>query len=174
MLGEYWKEIGLKLNIKAVDRDLFHEHLRDSVAIDVHITKYGMMDGAFIERPTMFIPVEYSATDVWAPLWAKWRLNEYAGEENQDYEIPPQEVTDLIDTWEKLKIEVDPQEQSRLADVILKSQSENLWTLGITTGGVKPVIASNRLGNFITDGTYTYDFLQYAQYVNADTWFLKK
>jgi peptide/nickel transport system substrate-binding protein len=173
LLGEYWKEVGLKLNIKAVDRDLFHEHLRDNVAIDVHLTKYGMMDGAFIERPNMFLPVGYNDTDVWAPLWAKWRLNKYANEDNQDYEKPPRKILDLIETWEELKIEVDPQEQMRLADILLKSQAENLWTLGITTGGVKPVIASNRLGNFIPDGTYTYDFLQYAQYINADTWYLK-
>lgn len=174
LLGEYWKQVGVKLTIKAVDRDLFYEHLRDNVAIDVHMTKYGMMDGAFIERPDMFLPVGYRDTDVWAPLWAKWRFNEYANEDNQDFEKPPAEIIDLIETWEMLKIEVDANEQLRLADILLKSQSENLWTLGITSGGVKPVIASNRLGNFITDGTYTYDFLQYAQYINADTWFLKK
>jgi peptide/nickel transport system substrate-binding protein len=173
LLGEYWKAIGIELNIKLIDRDLFHLHMENNEGLDVHITKYGMMDGAFIERPDMFLPVEVGGTDTWATLWARWRVNEYEGGSHEVYEKPPEEVIMLIKTWEKLKYEVDVNEQKRLADILLKSQAENLWTLGITTGGVKPVVVSNNLGNVLEKGTYTYDFLQYAQYSNADTWFFR-
>lgn len=174
LLGEYWKEIGVELNIKAVDRELFHMHMAENTGIDVHITKYGMLDGAFISRPDMFLPVEASGTDVWAPLWARWRINEYADGTFEEYEKPPQEIIDLIEVWEELKYEVDESQIRRLADILLDSQAENLWTIGITTGGVKPVVVSNDLGNVLEDGTYTYDFLQYAQYSNADTWFFRE
>ena len=173
LLAEYWKAVGIDMDIKLIDRELFHLHMEQNEGLDVHITKYGMMDGAFIARPDMFLPVEVGGTDTWATLWARWRENTYEGQNHEVFEKPPDDVIELIDTWEKLKYEVDEDEVRRLADILLKSQAENLWTLGITTGGVKPIVASNRLGNVLQNGTYTYDFLQYAQYANADTWFIR-
>ena len=173
LLAEYWRAIGIDMDIKLIDRELFHLHMAQNEGLDVHITKYGMMDGAFIARPDMFLPVEVGGTDTWATLWARWRENTYEGQNHEVFEKPPDDVIELIDTWEQLKYEVDEDEVKRLADILLKSQAENLWTLGITTGGVKPVVASNRLGNVLQKGTYTYDFLQYAQYANADTWFIR-
>ncbi|MBT3272885.1 MAG: ABC transporter substrate-binding protein [Spirochaetales bacterium] len=174
LLAEYWKAVGIDMDIKLIDRTLFHLHMENNEGLDVHITKYGMMDGAFIERPDMFLPVEDGGTDTWATLWARWRQNTYEGASHEVYEKPPEEVIRIIDAWEELKYEVDEAKVKQLADTILKSQSDNLWTLGITTGGVKPVIASNRLRNVLEKGTYTYDFLQYAQYSNADTWFISE
>ena len=173
LLAEYWRAIGIDMDIKLIDRELFHLHMAQNEGLDVHITKYGMMDGAFIARPDMFLPVEVGGTDTWATLWARWRENTYEGQNHEVFEQPPDDVIELIDTWEQLKYEVDEDEVRRLADILLKSQADNLWTLGITTGGVKPIIASNRLGNVLQKGTYTYDFLQYAQYANADTWFIR-
>ncbi|MDE0205156.1 MAG: ABC transporter substrate-binding protein [Candidatus Tectomicrobia bacterium] len=173
LLAEYWKAIGIDMDIKLIDRELFHLHMAQNEGLDVHITKYGMMDGAFIARPDMFLPVEVGGTDTWATLWARWRENTYEQANHEEYEKPPAEVIELIDVWEQLKYEVDENEVKRLADILLKSQAENLWTLGITTGGVKPIVVSNRLGNVLEQGTYTYDFLQYAQYSNADTWFIR-
>ena len=173
LLAEYWKAVGIDMDIKLIDRELFHLHMEQNEGLDVHITKYGMMDGAFIARPDMFLPVEVGGTDVWATLWARWRENTYEQQDHEVFEKPPAEVIEIIDVWEQIKYEVDEDEVKRLADIILRSQSENLWTLGITTGGVKPIIASNRLGNVVQNGTYTYDFLQYAQYANADTWFIR-
>ena len=173
LLAEYWKAVGIDMDIKLIDRELFHLHMAQNEGLDVHITKYGMMDGAFIARPDMFLPVEVGGTDTWATLWARWRENTYEQANHEVVEKPPAEVIELIEVWEQLKYEVDESEVRRLADILLKSQAENLWTLGITTGGVKPIVVSNRLGNVLQQGTYTYDFLQYAQYANADTWFIR-
>jgi len=176
LLAQYWQEVGIDMDIRGVDRDLFHDHMANN-QLDVHITKFGRMDGAFITKPTHFLPVEPRGTDAWAPSWGRWRVNEYeGGTYEEDVERPPEEIISLIETWEELKFETDEQEQKRLADRILSSQAENLWTIGVTVGGAKPVIVSNDLGNVLgeDEGTYTYDFLQYAQYANADTWFLRE
>ena len=58
LLAEYWKAVGIDMDIKLIDRELFHLHMEQNEGLDVHITKYGMMDGAFIARPDMFLPAQ--------------------------------------------------------------------------------------------------------------------
>ena len=63
---------------------------------------------------------------MWATLWARWRENTYEKQDHEVFEKPPAEVIEIIDVWEHIKYEVDEDEVKRLADIILRSQSENL------------------------------------------------
>ncbi|MCY4481518.1 MAG: ABC transporter substrate-binding protein [Spirochaetaceae bacterium] len=108
LLAEYWRAIGIDMDIKLIDRELFHLHMAQNEGLDVHITKYGMMDGAFIARPDMFLPVEVGGTDTWATLWARWRENTYEGQNHEVFEKPPDDVIELID---EERHEADQQQQ---------------------------------------------------------------
>ncbi|MCP4395754.1 MAG: ABC transporter substrate-binding protein, partial [bacterium] len=168
LVTEYFREIGIDLQMKAVERDLKAAHFKTN-EFDAHMRLYGMLDRAFIIRPNMFLPVEDGGTDTWAVLWSRWwRTKGEKGEE------PPEEVKKNIERWQKMLVTADEDELVRLAKEILRSQAENLWTIGITTWGPQPVIVRNTLGNVLEEGVYTYDILKYAQYASPDQWYFKE
>lgn len=169
LVAEYFRDIGVALQIIQIDEDTQKSHFRAN-EFDAHIRLYGMLDRAFISRPTMFLPVEEgSGSDVWAPLWAAWwKTKGSQGEE------PPQEVKLNIERWQNMLTTAKEDEITGFAKAILRSQAENLWTIGITTWGPQPVIVRNTLGNVLEEGIYTYDILKYAQYAAPDQWYFKQ
>lgn len=168
LLSEYFREIGVDLQIKSVDRALKRTHFRNN-EFDSHMRLYGMLDPSFVSRPTMFIPVGFpGGSDTWAVLWQEWyRSNGESGEE------PPAEIAASIEKWERMKITADEDERTAIGRELTRSQAENLWTIGITTWGPQPVIVSNNLGNVLEEGTYVFDFLLYGQYAFPDQYYLK-
>ncbi len=168
LVTEYFREIGVDLQMKAVARELKESHFKTN-EFDAHMRLYGMLDRSFIIRPNMFLPVEDVGTDTWAPLWSQWwRTKGEKGEE------PPEDVKKNIETWQHMLVTADEEEITRLAKDILRSQAENIWTIGITTWGPQPVVVRNTLGNVLEEGIYTYDILKYAQYASPDQWYFKE
>ena len=166
LLTQYFQAIGVDLQITTVEREIKENHLTAN-AFDCHLSMYGMLDRTFIDRPTIFIPTEASGSNVWAPLWTQW----YASN-GQQGEEPPAEVKRNFEQWRIMRSSVDETVITQAAKAILRSQAENLWSIGITTWGPLPVIARNTLENVMEEGIYTYDLLMYAQYANPDQWYL--
>lgn len=165
LLQQYFQAIGVDFQITSVDRETKENHFAEN-AFDCHLALYGMLDRTFIDRPTIFIPTEVVGPNVWAPLWTQWQ--ETSGQQGIE---PPEEVKRNFERWRVMQTSVDEAEVTQAAQAILRSQAENLWSIGITTWGPWPVIVRNTLGNVLEEGIYTYDLLMYAQYANPDQWY---
>jgi peptide/nickel transport system substrate-binding protein len=102
------------------------------------------------------------------PEWARW----YRSDGARGMEPPP-EVKQLIAWWEVLRRTADVEERIRMGKNILRSQSENLWVLGVIGQGPHPVIVSDRLRNVPTDGYWGWDSRWSWPYY-PETWYLQQ
>ncbi len=175
LLAAQLRKVGIEVKPQLLARELYESRL-GAGNFDFHMRKYGMLDNVFMIWPDMALPIKPTGVDVWAPAWANWRVMQVTDVKPSNYlEEPPALVKKLIARWEESKsLSPSSPEYVAIGKELLKAQSENLWTIGILTGGPQPVIVSNRMGNVLEKGIYTYDYLIYAQYSRADSWFIKK
>jgi peptide/nickel transport system substrate-binding protein len=113
----------------------------------------------FPQRPEWFVPYTIGWEKPWGVEWARWY--ETDGEEGEE---PPEEIMHLFETWEAMQEAVDEDEQIRLGKEILKSQAENLWTIGTVGHLLEPVIVGDNMRNFPKEGYTGYDFLNTYPY----------
>jgi len=168
MVASYWKKIGIDMPIKMVDRSLHELHMRTN---NFHIQPEigASMDPGFLDDPKFCVPTQYGGCQTWAPLWAQWWMTN--GEKGEE---PPEEVRKNIERWQKIQVTMDEKERIRLAKEILRSQAENLWTIGVTGCGPWVVIVRKNLKNVLKEGIWSYEFLDYGNYANPEQWFFLK
>lgn len=167
MLVKYWDNIGVKVAVKEISREL-----QDSRAKG-NLIQMGFWSGdrcafLFLLEPYWWVPMNYGWENVWCPLWAQW----YASK-GKSGEEPPKEVKRLITLWEKMQTTLSNKERIRLGKEILKSNAENLWTIGIVGLAPQPIIAKNFLRNIPEKGLWGYDNLRTYPYFPAQI-FIKK
>jgi peptide/nickel transport system substrate-binding protein len=175
LLAAQLKKIGIEVVPQLLARDLHNSRLTVG-DFDFHMRKYGMLDVAFAAQPDMAIPISMGM-DIWAPAWSNWYIGQVTGTKPSTtlYEEPPALVKSLIQKWNRMRtLPSDSAEYVTIGKELLKAQADNLWVVGILTGGPQPVIVSNRMGNVLENGIYTYQTLIYAQYSRADSWYIKQ
>jgi peptide/nickel transport system substrate-binding protein len=100
----------------------------------------------------------------WCPLWAQWY--ETGGAEGEE---PPDDIKQLFEWWEKWQETLDVEWGKN----ILRSQAENLWTIGVVGMAPQPIIAKNNLRNIPEKGAWVWDELWFYPY-HPEQFFLKQ
>jgi len=163
LVREYWKKIGIQVNMKETTRTLCGTQYRANespMALwhgDCCIDCYGPTDRRW------FVPGWGDDSD-WCPLWAQWY--ETGGKEGEE---PPEEIKKLFYWWEKWQATLDVEWGKK----ILRSQAENLWTIGTVGMAPQPIIAKNNLRNIPEKGVWVWDDLWFYPY-NPEQFFLKQ
>ncbi|MDE0963180.1 MAG: ABC transporter substrate-binding protein [Candidatus Latescibacteria bacterium] len=168
LVTAHWREVGLHINLKQI-----------SGALQGIRTKGGHMnmsiwhadrntDILFPIEPFWYVPMHTGQEVTQWPEWARW----YRSDGARGMEPPP-EVKQLIAWWEVLRRTADVEERIRMGKNILRSQSENLWVLGVIGQGPHPVIVSDRLRNVPTDGYWGWDSRWSWPYY-PETWYLQQ
>ncbi|NMB45715.1 MAG: ABC transporter substrate-binding protein [Firmicutes bacterium] len=142
MIKMYWEAVGVKTAINTIERGLFfaRAHAGD------HEMNAWNMDRASQPwyYPCWWVP---ATGDSWfAPLTTTWYLTDGKGGEAP----PTEELQQLIDLYEQLKMTVDPDEKLRVGQEILQLHAENVWSIG--TVGLVPSamcigVVKNYFGN---------------------------
>ncbi|MFW6269501.1 MAG: hypothetical protein ACOC4G_05410, partial [Bacillota bacterium] len=88
---------------------------------------------------------------IW-PEWGRWFQTD--GEEGEE---PPAQIKELRDWYDEILQEPDPDKRLELGKKILKSQSENLWSIGTVGKSPFPFILNKDLKNFPEDGYACWD-----------------
>jgi peptide/nickel transport system substrate-binding protein len=130
LVRQDWNALGLKVEIKTMDRALFWERATGNL---VQIAIWGMDRGLepFVD-PIYQIPFDNRTW--WGPDWGVWyHENGAKGEE------PDGEVRQAQQLYDEYKSTVDPDKQIELGKQIVKLHGENLWQIG--TVGMVPSIA---------------------------------
>ncbi|GAI32405.1 unnamed protein product, partial [marine sediment metagenome] len=86
---------------------------------------------------------------------------------------PPQEIKNLYKWWEEMKVTMDEKERIRLGKKILRSQAENLWTIGTVGNQPHVVLVKNRLRNVPPTGLFAYDYF-FETINHPEQFFLKR
>lgn len=159
LLREFWGDIGIELDVRAVARDQIRS-LIDNNDIEVGIwIADKCSDAMFPHTPVWHVPHLPTDWNQWGPQWAVWyATNGTEGEE------PPAEVKAVQDLFDEMKVTVDEDERIRIGKEILRLNAENLWNIGDVGEVPIPVILGSNFRNYPEVGFTSFDWLGNHQY----------
>jgi peptide/nickel transport system substrate-binding protein len=166
LVKEMWEDVGIQVNLQSVSGDLIGER------VAANEVQFGLWhadkctDVLYPQRPEWFVPYSVGWEKPWGVEWARWYSS--GGEEGEE---PPSKVMDLFTTWETMQETMDEYEQVSLGRQILKSQADNLWTIGTVGRLPEPVIVGDNMVNFPETGYTGYDFLNTYPYHSEQYFF---
>ena len=168
LVTEYWREVGIGLHLKQVDSGLQSSRARANLMQMTLWHADRTSDILFPSEPFWFVPMHIGWEEChWTP-WSNWYLTH--GEKGEE---PPPEIKQLIAWWVEMGVTLDVERRVELGKKILRSQAENLWTIGTLGLAPQPVVVSNTLHNVPRRGYWGWDNRWTLPY-HPETWFLEK
>jgi len=149
LVTEYWSAVGVKINYKAVTRNLLTQKIG---ANEEPVSLWHgdeTADTLFLRRPKYFTPLDGDES-TWGVLWGRWY--ETQGEGGVE---PPDYIKDLYNWMD----EYNMTDENEPAAKVLASQAEHVWTIGTVGNAPHPLIINNALHNTTDDGYWTWDSL---------------
>jgi len=151
----YWKDIGVDVGMRIRAASLLVERAKAN-KVDMRVLAVVgsdfNMEPTFSQRPSFFVPVVWEQRAIWCTRWAQWYVTE--GEKG---EKPPEQMMNLIDWYENLKLATTEEERIKWAQKLLKSQADNLWLINIVNMYPAPIIVKENLRNIPAKGLWTWD-----------------
>jgi peptide/nickel transport system substrate-binding protein len=134
----YWREVGVEMKLKNVDRSLFAQRTE----ANEHDVTVWHGDGGLdvILQPKYYFP--YDTQSHYGNVWAIWYSSR--GAEGQE---PPEAPKRQMELFDQIRTEPDPEEQTRLMKEILDIAREQFYSIGVVRETAKYFIASNEFGN---------------------------
>lgn len=168
LVTSYWRDVGIQLNLKQVDNSLQSSRATANLMEMTLWHADRTSDILFPSQPFWFVPMHRGWEEChWTP-WSDW----YRTSGSQG-EPPPPEVQRLVDWWVEMTTSADPDRRVELGKNILRSQAENLWTIGTLGLAPQPVVVSNDLHNVPERGWFGWDNRMTLPY-HPYTWFLEE
>ncbi|HEU5329883.1 MAG TPA: ABC transporter substrate-binding protein [Thermomicrobiales bacterium] len=162
----YWEAIGVKTNMKYVERSLYEEHVHNA---EVQLGYWGFDRCSVVKAdPGRFLGTIDDGP--WAPAFGHW----YAQSPYKKTE-PPQDhpIRDIWKNWEATAAE--PDEAKRKADFqkILDIWKQHPYAVGVVGEMVVPMVVRNNFRN-ILDGYIDDDTLRDSGLLNPQQFYLKQ
>ena len=133
LVEEYWDALGIDVTMKTISPQLiFERYPSNEVQIggwaSDSCTEYG-----FVKNPNWWVPAGWPPyNNIW-PLWLQWAQS--GGEKGEE---PIAEVQANMDAMLRMQTAVTDEGRISAAQEILRSQAENLWSIG--TVGFPPEV----------------------------------
>lgn len=167
LVTTYWRRVGVDLHLKLVESGLQNRRARGNLMQMTLWHADRTTDILFPTQPFWFVPMHRGWEEChWTP-WATWYLS--SGEQG---ETPPAEIRQLIDWWVEMTTSTDEVRRVELGKAILRSQADNVWTIGTLGLAPQPVVVSDALHNVPTRGYWGWDNRMTLPY-HPETWFLQ-
>jgi peptide/nickel transport system substrate-binding protein len=166
LLTEYWRGVGLDIRTKQVDSSLQWSRTDNNLMQMTIWHGDRCSDILFPAEPYWFVPMHTSWEECLWALWVQW-----CGSHGKRGEEPPPAVRQLWDWWTEMQETTDAQRQIELGKNILRSQAENLWTIGTVGLAPQPLVISAKLKNVPARGYWGWDSRFLLPY-HLETWFL--
>lgn len=168
LVVDQWRKVGINIALKQLSGTFLLERVNASLPQMGLWHADRCTDILFPVEPYWFAPIHiYWEKCMWNE-WTRWLLTEGTrGEE------PPQIAKDLFNWWEEMNTTFDDEKRLELGKKILRSQAENVWTIGTVGIAPHPIIVSNKLHNVPKNGYWGWDGRWSAPYY-PETWYLKE
>jgi len=167
LVREYWQDVGVKVNIKPVERSYWFTRLS---ANEYNVAIWHFDDVAehmAYALPRKFCPLWWSPLN-WAPEWGKWYIHH--GEQGEE---PPQVVKRLFNLVTKWQSCATDEEYTLLAKKIWDLEAENTWVVGTVGLARLPVVAKNNLRN-LPEEAWFGDSNTFWKSMSPEQWFFRK
>ena len=162
LIKRYWADVGIDLQINAMDSALYKERQLSNL----HEAASNVGAGGLNEllNPRQYVPVNDNA--IYGIPWVYWYLGDPRGEE------PPPAVKKQLALYDQVKATADPEHQAELFRQVLAIAADEFRIIGISllTGGY--AIAANRLGN-VPEVMINSAIYPTPAPTNLSTWYIK-
>nr|WP_245513060.1 ABC transporter substrate-binding protein [Enterovirga rhinocerotis] len=151
LIGEFWRDVGIKLFIKPQDRTVLRNRTYSGLTVMV------AAQGLDLALPTADMPPSELAPmrqDNYA--WSRWgQYHETRGKSGESCDIP--EAVELMNLYQSWLSTADDAEQTRIWKAMLKNRAENLWSIGTVAGALQPIVVRDGLRNLPQRAVYSWD-----------------
>lgn len=168
LVVSYWREVGLDIRLKLVDPALQYSRATGNLMQMTVWHADRTSDILFPVQPFWFVPMHTGWEEAHWNLWVTWFFSK--GERG---EKPPQEIIELRQWWDEMVVTPDKSRRIELGKKILRSNAENLWSIGTIGLAPQPLVISNRLKNVPPRGYWGWDNRWTVAYHPA-TWYLEQ
>jgi len=170
LVKEYWEDVGIQSQIKSMSWEAYRAILQENEQDVATHAPLGIVEPALYGNPLRFYPpFGDPALAAFTGLpWYDWQIS--GGEEGEE---PPEEAKRLFDLSSQWKSSLPgSDEYMELGKEIVQVHMDNLWIIGITSGGEVGTVVSNRLGNVVEWPIQGYDFYRTYPF-RPDQWYIK-
>lgn len=139
MIVDYWRELGLDVNFRILERSLF-DLRRDNNEHDAQVfVGVGGLD--VVLRPSLYFPFDGESRQ--AVAWRYWFNNP----DDARAEEPPAEIRRQMELYRQLQANPDPAVQAELMQEILEIAQEGFYVMGISLEPASYGIVKNNFHN---------------------------
>ena len=167
LIKDQWKKIGINIILKPLSSELMWARYEANEVQMGACWCATASDMSFPLYPEFAVPMATGFSGLWGGLWSRWYLS--GGKEGEE---PPEELKKNIERWEKMKTTMDEEERIRLGKEILRSEAENLWTIGVVGVAPVPIIVKSNLRNVPKEIPFGWD-LYFSTIAHPEQYFLK-
>jgi peptide/nickel transport system substrate-binding protein len=151
LVGDSWKNIGVKLFSKPSQREVFRNRI---FAGDTVMSIWSGLENGL---PTADLsPDELAPTAQIQLQWPKWgQYNETKGQAGEPIDMPEaQELMVLNEAW---RLASTAEERTEIWHKILKIHEDQVFSIGIISGTLQPVVVNGSLRNVPEEAVYNWD-----------------
>jgi peptide/nickel transport system substrate-binding protein len=166
LIRDSWRRIGIALFSRPSQREVFRKRVFSGKSM--MSVWSGLNNG--IATPEMS-PAELAPTaqeQLQWPMWGQYYENNKTGGQAPD--MPDAlELVKLYDDW---RISPGDAEREKIWLRMLEIHAQQVYTIGIVTRALQPVVVHNALRNVPTDGIYSWDPGAYFGFYHTDTFWI--
>ena len=164
LVAENWRQIGVKLFVKPSQRDILRRRVGtgETVMSVWQGLDRGLATGDM--DPEELAPVS-SLQGQWPDYGRYVETKGVAGTE------PEGEVAELSALYEEWRGAVDPAKQREIWKKMLAIYTDQVFTIGIVSGSLQPVVVSNKLKNVPEEGVWSFEPTSYFGHYLPDTFY---
>ena len=166
LIGDHWKDIGVKLFTRVSQRDLFRSRATSG---ETMMSVWGGIDNG--------VPTADMSPELLAPTaddqyqWPLWGMHYISrGEEGHPPDLP--EVQELLALYEQWGASDTSAAREKIWHQMLAIHAKEAFSIGVVNGTLQPVMWTSRLHNVPEDGLYGFSPTCYLGVYQPDTFWL--
>ncbi|MBL8579455.1 MAG: ABC transporter substrate-binding protein [Mesorhizobium sp.] len=166
LVTEDWKKLGIKLLTRTSQRDIFRSRV---AAGETNMSVWAGVDNG---APTAeFNPQEFVPSDPYQLQWPMWGTYiSSQGTAGQKIDLP--EAQKLVDLYKQWLSSEDSAAHEKIWSEILDINADQVFSIGIVTATLVPVVISNKLKNVPAEGISSFDPYGYFGVYEMDAFWM--
>ena len=166
IVAENWREIGVKLFIKPSQRDLLRRRVGNGDAM--------MSTWEGLDRGLATADMEPEELAPVSPVQAQWPdYGRYVETKGEAGTAPTGEIGRLRDLYLEWRTTTEAPRQREIWDEMLSIFTSQVYTIGIVSGALQPVVVSNRLKNVPEEGVWSFLPTSFFGHYLPDTFYFE-
>ena len=168
LIADHWSKVGIKSFIRASQRDMFRRRAYSGESV---MSVFSGMDNAIANAEMS--PQELAPTAQPQLQWSKWgEYFESSGKAGEPIDMP--EAQAQLDRYKAWLTSTDREQQREIWHAMLKTYTDQVFTIGTVNNTRQPVVASRALRNIPEEGIFTWEPTAYFGVYRPDTFWLDR